>query len=238
MSFLIIPALDLKDGKCVQLVQGDPSRKIIELGNPADIALSWEKLGAERLHLVDLDGAIGGKRKNQKLVEQIIAKLEIPVQFGGGIRDIDDARFFLDIGAEKVIIGTLAVREQDTIKKLAEKYGRERVIIALDSKDGMVVTKGWREKTDMRASEIVKNYEKCASEILFTNVNVEGLMKGIDEKAIEEVVSATSLGVIVAGGIATLEDIKRVKKLGAFGAVIGSALYTGKINLEEALKIR
>ncbi|MFQ6105544.1 MAG: HisA/HisF-related TIM barrel protein, partial [Candidatus Hydrothermarchaeaceae archaeon] len=153
-------------------------------------------------------------------------------------RKIEDARLFLDMGIEKVIIGTLAVKEPDVVKMLAEKYGRERIIVALDSKDGKVVIRGWREKTGKRAEEIVKNYEECASEILFTNVNVEGLMKGIDENRINEIVNSTSLGVIVSGGIASIKDVKKVKKSGAAGIVIGSALYTKKIDFKEALKIR
>lgn len=234
--FLVIPALDLKDGKCVRLRQGDPRKKTIELENPLEIARKWESLGAPRLHLVDLDGAIGGARKNEQIAIEIIRGLGIPVQFGGGIRSIEDAGFFLDLGAEKIIIGTIAIQEPKIIEKLAEKYGRERIIIALDSKNGMVVIKGWTESTDIKAAEIVKKFERNASEILFTNVDVEGMMKGIDEKAIKEMIDSTSLGVLVSGGISSLEDVKKIKKLGAKGVVIGSALYKGKIDFVDALK--
>ncbi|MBI5253550.1 MAG: 1-(5-phosphoribosyl)-5-[(5-phosphoribosylamino)methylideneamino]imidazole-4-carboxamide isomerase, partial [Euryarchaeota archaeon] len=226
--FLVIPALDLKDGKCVRLRQGDPRKKTIELENPLEIARNWEALGAPRLHLVDLDGAIGGERKNEQIVREIIQELAIPVQFGGGIRSIEDARLFLDLGAEKIIIGTIAIQEPKIIEKLAEKYGRERIIVALDSRNGKVVIKGWTEATDIKAAEIVGKFEKNASEILFTNVDVEGMMKGIDEKAVKEMVDSTSLGVLISGGISSLDDIKKIKKLGAKGAVIGSALYKGK----------
>jgi phosphoribosylformimino-5-aminoimidazole carboxamide ribotide isomerase len=232
---LVIPALDLKDKKCVRLIQGDPERKTIELENPLEIAKNWESLGAPRLHLVDLDGAIGGTRKNESIVREIIGELTIPVQFGGGIRSIEDARLFLDAGAAKVVLGTIAIQKPEIIEKLAEKYGRERIIIALDSRNGRVVIKGWTERTGIKAAEIVKKFEKNVSEVLFTNVDVEGMMKGIDEKAVKEMVDSTSLGVIVSGGIASLKDIEKIKKLGAKGVVIGSALYTGKINYREAL---
>ncbi len=234
---LVIPALDLKDKKCVRLVQGDPKRKTVELDNPIEIAKNWESLGAPRLHLVDLDGAIGGARKNEPIVREIIRELAIPVQFGGGIRSIEDARLFLDLGAEKVILGTIAIRKPEVIEKLAEKYGRDRIIIALDSKNGMVVIKGWTESTEIKATEIVRKFEKSASEVLFTNVDMEGMMKGIDEKAVKDVIDSTSLGVLVSGGIASLEDIKKIKRLGAKGAVIGSALYKGKIEFKDALEV-
>ncbi len=233
---LVIPALDLKDGKCIRLRQGDPRKKTIELENPLEIARNWEALGAPRLHLVDLDGAIGGERKNEQIVREIIQELAIPVQFGGGIRSIEDARLFLDLGAEKIIIGTIAIQEPKIIEKLAEKYGGERIIVALDSRGGKVVVKGWTESTDIKAAEIVKKFERNAGEVLFTNVDVEGMMKGIDEKAIKEMIDSTSLGVLVSGGVTSLDDVKKIKKLGAEGVVIGSALYRGKIDFKEALK--
>ncbi|MEE8167821.1 MAG: 1-(5-phosphoribosyl)-5-[(5-phosphoribosylamino)methylideneamino]imidazole-4-carboxamide isomerase [Candidatus Hydrothermarchaeales archaeon] len=237
MSFLVIPALDLKDGKCVQLVQGDPNRIILSLDDPVGIALQWQAKGAPRLHLVDLDGAIQGVRKNESIVRDILGEIEIPVQFGGGIRSMEDARLFLDLGVARVILGTLAVQMPDALGKLAEEYGADRITIALDSKAGNVVVKGWTKDTNIRATEIVQKFERYASEVLFTNVDVEGLMKGPDEKSIREIVKATSLDVIASGGISSLEDIECISKIGALGVVIGSALYSGEINLEKALKL-
>ncbi len=237
MPFLVIPALDLKDGRCVQLTQGDPKKVIVSLDAPVDIALRWQEMGAPRLHVVDLDGAIGGVRKNQSLVEEIIRGLDIPVQLGGGIRKIEDARKLLDLGAERVILGTLAMENPSVVEKLAEKYGRERITVALDARDGLVVVRGWKEKTSIRAVEAVKKFESHASEVLFTNVDVEGLMKGIREEPIREMVASTSLGVIAAGGITTLSDLERIKRAGALGAVVGAALYTGKIDYRSALKL-
>jgi phosphoribosylformimino-5-aminoimidazole carboxamide ribotide isomerase len=237
MGFLVIPALDLKDQKCVQLRQGKAGEVIVELENPVEIAKRWENIGAPRLHLIDLDGAIEGIRKNEAIVREIIEELQIPVQFGGGIRSIEDARLFLDLGAEKIILGTVAIKKPEIIEKLEEKYGKERITIALDSKGGNVVIKGWAERTDVKATDIVKRFETYASEVLFTNVEVEGLMRGIDEKVIKEIVDATSHGVIVSGGVSSLEDIKRVKEIGALGVVIGSALYTKKLDFKEALEV-
>jgi phosphoribosylformimino-5-aminoimidazole carboxamide ribotide isomerase len=234
MNFLVIPALDLKDRKCVQLVGGDPTKKLIEEDNPLEIAEYWENLSASRLHLIDLDGAIEGVRKNENIVRTIVNRLEIPVEFGGGLRNIEDAKAYLDMGVEKIILGTAAINNPKTLEELSEKYGRDRIIIALDSKEGKVVIRGWTEGTGLRASEIVGDFEAYSSEVLFTDVDVEGRMKGIDEELIEEVIESTSLGVLVSGGITTLEDIKKARDLGACGVVIGSALYTGKLAFEKA----
>ncbi len=237
MSFLVIPALDLKGQKCVQLVGGDPGKKLIEEDNPLKIARQWEDSGASRLHVIDLDGAIEGERRNEPIVREIVEALEIPVQFGGGLRSMADARAFLDMGVEKIILGTLAMQNPDALGELAEKYGPERIIIALDSRGGMVSVKGWTEDTGQRAPEIVRNFEPYASEVLFTDIDVEGRMAGIDSALIKEMIDATSLGVIVSGGVTTVEDIKTVRDAGAGGVVIGSALYTGKLDFKEAKRL-
>lgn len=237
MTFLVIPALDLKDRKCVQLVGGDPKKKLIEEDNPLEIAKYWEDSGARRLHLIDLDGAIEGKRRNETIVGRIVEELEIPVQFGGGLRSMKDARAFLDMGIEKIILGTMAVNNPEVLKGLAEKYGPERIIVALDSKGARVTIKGWTENTGQRASEIVREFEPYVNEVLFTNVDVEGRMAGIDESIIKELIDATSLGVIVSGGITTIADIKKVRDIGASGVVVGSALYTGKLDFKKAREL-
>ncbi len=237
MSFLVIPALDLKGQKCVQLVGGDPEKKLIEEDNPLEIAKQWGGSGAKRLHVIDLDGAIEGERRNEPIVREIVEALEIPVQFGGGLRSMADARAFLDMGVEKIILGTMALQNPDALEGLAEKYGPERIIIALDSRGGMVAVKGWTESTGQRASEIVRNFEPYASEVLFTDIDVEGRMAGIDSALIKEVIDATSLGVIVSGGVTTIEDIKTARDAGAGGVVIGSALYMGKLDFKEAKRL-
>ncbi len=237
MAFFVIPALDLKDRKCVQLVGGDPEKKLIEEDNPLEIARQWESSGARRLHLIDLDGAIEGKRKNETIVKKIVEELEIPVQFGGGLRSIDDARAFLDMGMERIILGTMAVENPQVLEGLAEKYGPERIIVALDSKGARVTIKGWTEDTGQKASEIVGKFEPYVSEVLFTDVDVEGRMSGINEAPIRELIDATSLGVLVSGGITTIADIEKVRSTGASGVVIGSALYTGRLDFKKAREL-
>lgn len=234
MAFLVIPALDLKDQKCVQLVGGDPEKKLIEEDNPLEIAEYWEGAGAKRLHLIDLDGAIEGARLNESIVKKIVEEIEVPIQFGGGIRTLEDAATLLELGIDKIILGTIALNNPLALEELSEKFGSDRIIIALDSKGGNVVIKGWREDTGRRASDVVSEFEPYASEVLFTNVDVEGRMTGIDEVLIQEVIDATSLGVLVSGGVTTTDDIKKARDLGASGVVIGSALYTGKLDFEKA----
>ncbi|MFQ5887561.1 MAG: 1-(5-phosphoribosyl)-5-[(5-phosphoribosylamino)methylideneamino]imidazole-4-carboxamide isomerase [Candidatus Hydrothermarchaeales archaeon] len=237
MSFLVIPAVDLKNRKCVQLKQGVPEDIIIELDNPVEVALNWESQGAQRLHVIDLDGAIKGRRVNEDILIDIVKRSEVPVQFGGGIRSIEDAKRILDLGTDKIILGTIALDNPQVVSDLADMYGKERIIIALDSKDRKVVVRGWKEKTNLEATKIVESYEDTAGEVLFTNVNVEGLMEGFDEKIIEDLVQSTSLGVIVSGGITTIDDVKKARDTGALGCVIGSALYTGKLDFKNALEV-
>jgi phosphoribosylformimino-5-aminoimidazole carboxamide ribotide isomerase len=231
----VIPAVDIKNGKCVQLVQGKPGTEQISLDNPIEVALEWEKKGASILHVIDLGGALeeGG---NLPVVEKILSEVSIPVQMGGGIRTIDDAIHLLDMGVNKIILGTLAIQNPDTVEILADKYGSERIIVALDSKDSQVVVRGWTEKTDQTAPELGKILEKRgAGEILFTNVDHEGLLEGFNIDPLLELLKSVEIPVVYSGGVSTLEDVAKLSQTDVYGVVIGSALYKGKINFEDAL---
>lgn len=232
--FRIIPAVDLKDGKCVQLRQGKKEDVIVELEDPVEVAKEWVKRGAKVLHVVDLNGSFEGKLYHEDLILEISKLAEI--QVGGGIRDIETAEKLLENGIDRIIVGTMAIEKSDEVKELAERYPW-RVVIAIDSRNGKVVTRGWMENTCLTPLDVAGIYSDYEVQFLFTNVDVEGLMKGIDEKAIVDVVSSTKKPVIVSGGVSSIEDIFRIKKAGAVGVVIGSALYTGKINLESALSL-
>ena len=235
---LIIPAVDIKDGKCIQLVQGKPGTEQVIIENPHKVAKDWENRGAEILHVIDLDGAFGDNKKNIQVIKEILSVLNIPVQIGGGIRTKDDAIQLLHMGAQKVILGTLAIENPEYVKQLSEEFGSERIMVALDSKDSKVVFKGWTEKTSKKASEYGKIFEKFgAGGILFTNVDYEGLLNGFDINPLLELLKAVNIPVIYSGGITSIDDVKKVIKTGASGVVIGSALYKGSINFEEALQI-
>ncbi|MBZ2165799.1 1-(5-phosphoribosyl)-5-[(5-phosphoribosylamino)methylideneamino]imidazole-4-carboxamide isomerase [Methanobacterium spitsbergense] len=233
----IIPAVDIKNGKCVQLVQGIPGTEQVVIENPEIVAKDWENKGASILHVINLDGAFGNKSKNLEVVEKILDTVSIPVQLGGGIRTVQDAMDLLDIGVEKVILGTMAVENPETVEELSNKYGSNRILVALDSKDSKVVIKGWMEKTEKNASELgVSLQKKGAGGILFTNVDVEGMMSGFDMDPLLELLNAVDIPVIYSGGVTSLMDIENLSKTKTFGVVIGSALYKGKIDFIDALK--
>lgn len=233
---LVIPAVDIRKGKCVQLVQGKPGTEQIILDNPVEIACQWQDRGASWLHLIDLDGALDGKR-NVDLIQEIVEKLDIPVQVGGGIRTLQEASQLLDQGVERIILGTLAIQEEDIIPQLAKEYGSERIMISLDSKNQKVVVKGWTETTGIRASELgLKMQKKGAGSILFTNVDYEGLLEGFNIKPLLDLMRTVKIPIIYSGGISSLQDVKKLAETGVYGVVIGSALYKQKIIFEEALE--
>jgi phosphoribosylformimino-5-aminoimidazole carboxamide ribotide isomerase len=235
---ITIPAVDIKNGKCVQLVQGKPGTEQVVIDNPVEVALSWQEKGAEMLHLIDLDGAFGDNRRNQELITSMVEELSIPIEMGGGIRSKDDATKLLEAGVERVILGTLAMENQEVVTQLAEEFGSEGVMVALDSKDGQVVVRGWTEKTSRTVPEMGKVMEEAgAGSILFTNVDFEGLLEGFQVDPLMELLKAVSIPVVYAGGVSTLDDLKMLSETRVYGAVVGSALYRGKIDFEEALKL-
>ncbi|HIH35189.1 MAG TPA: 1-(5-phosphoribosyl)-5-[(5-phosphoribosylamino)methylideneamino]imidazole-4-carboxamide isomerase [Methanosphaera sp.] len=235
---IIIPAVDLKNGKCVQLVQGEPGTEQVIIDNPDDVAMQWVQKGAKRLHIVDLDGALGSG-ENLNIVKKIIEKSEVPIQMGGGIRTMDDARALLDAGVSTVILGTMAIKNPEYIEQLSKEYGSERICVSLDSKENKVVTHGWTEFTDKSPVEYAKIFEqKGAGSILFTNVDVEGLLNGVDLKPVRELLNNLSIPVIYSGGITSLDDLKVLSQLGTDYVVIGSALYKGLINFEDTLQFQ
>ncbi|GAB4317908.1 MAG: 1-(5-phosphoribosyl)-5-[(5-phosphoribosylamino) methylideneamino]imidazole-4-carboxamide isomerase [Methanobacteriaceae archaeon] len=237
-KMLIIPAVDIKNGKCVQLVQGKPGTEQVSIENPVKVALQWENQGASILHVINLDGAFGEGKKNQEIIEKIVEEVSIPIQLGGGIRTKEDACNLLDKGVDKVILGTMAIENPNNVTELADEFGKKRIIVALDSKDSRVVIKGWTQKTDKSAPEFGRIFEKKgAGSILYTNVDVEGLLEGFKIEPTLELLKTVNIPVIYSGGITSIDDLKILKDTGVHGVVIGSALYKGKINFKKALKI-
>ncbi len=235
---MIIPAVDIKNGKCVQLVQGQPGTEQVEIDNPVEVALSWQNMGAKMLHLIDLDGAFGDNQRNQEIIKSMVTELSIPIQMGGGIRSIDDATKLLQTGVERVILGTLAMENQDVVTQLSNEFGSEKIIVALDSKDGQVVVRGWTEKTQQSVPEMGKIMEDAgAGGILFTNVDYEGLLEGFNIAPLNELLKAVNIPVVYAGGVSSIDDLKILSSTEVYGVVIGSALYKGKIDFEEALNL-
>ena len=235
-KMLIMPAVDIRGGKCVQLVQGEPGTEQVIIENPQKVAKRWEDLGAEIVHVIDLDGALESKT-NIETIKKIIDEVSVPIQLGGGIRSIEYAKELLDLEIERLIIGTMGIKSPETISKLSDEYGSERIMISLDSKDNKVVIKGWQEKIDKSATEISKEFQDLgAGSILFTNVDVEGLLGGFYVDPVVELVNSVDIPVVYSGGVTSLEDLRQLQTTGAKGVVIGSALYKDKINLEDALR--
>ena len=235
-EMLIMPAVDIKDGKCVQLVQGKPGSEMVKIDNPQNVALHWQELGAKNIHVIDLSGTIDGET-SFNVIKKILDEVSVPIQLGGGIRDIDYAKKLLNLDIERIIIGTMGIQNPKIIEELSNEYGPERIMISLDSKDNKVVIKGWQEKIDKSPSEISNTFkEHGAGSILFTNVDVEGLLGGFYTDPVEELKKSVDLPIVYSGGITTIEDIKKLNESGVEGIVIGSALYTDKIDLTEALK--
>lgn len=232
--FRVIPAVDLKNGKVVRLRQGKEDEVTFVAEEPLRIAKQWIEKGARVLHVIDLDGAFEGRLRHEKIIADIIS-LGVEVQVGGGIRDFETAERLLNLGAKRVIFGTLAVERVDEVRSFAKKWGN-RVMIAVDVKEGKVAVKGWKERTTLDPIEFAKLYEDCDVFFLYTNIDVEGLVRGIEREKIE-FLRKLRHPFHVAGGITSLQDIEFVKKLGARGAILGSALYMGKIKLEAALKL-
>ncbi|MBX7075715.1 MAG: 1-(5-phosphoribosyl)-5-[(5-phosphoribosylamino)methylideneamino]imidazole-4-carboxamide isomerase [Methanobacteriaceae archaeon] len=233
---LIMPAVDIKGGKCVQLVQGEPGTEQVVIENPEKVARYWEDKGANIIHVIDLDGTLEGKT-NLKTIKEILEEINVPIQLGGGIRSIEYAQKLLNLDIERLIIGTMGIEHPEIISKLSNEYGSDRIMISLDSKDSKVVIKGWKEKINKTATELSNEFkERGAGSILFTNVDVEGLLGGFDVNPVLELIKSVDIPIVYSGGITTIEDIEKLSTTGVKGVVIGSALYKNKIKLEDALK--
>ncbi|RLI79215.1 1-(5-phosphoribosyl)-5-((5-phosphoribosylamino)methylideneamino)imidazole-4-carboxamide isomerase [Archaeoglobales archaeon] len=233
--FKVIPAVDLKGGKVVRLRQGREDEITFQIDNPLEVAKKWVRKGAKALHIIDLDGAFKGKLVHEDVIFKIVEECKVEIEVGGGIRDFEVAERLIDGGVDRIIIGTLAVKKIDDVRGFAKKHPGS-VMIAIDSKKDFVAIEGWKKDTKFKPYELAKLYEDLDVSILYTNIDVEGLVSGVVLDKVEEVISKVSLPVYVAGGISSKEDVKNIKKLGAAGVIIGSALYTGKLKFEELIK--
>jgi phosphoribosylformimino-5-aminoimidazole carboxamide ribotide isomerase len=234
---LIIPAIDIKNGKYVRLTQGDFNREIVYGDNPAEVAKSWESQGAKMIHLVDLDGAKDGKLSNIQAIEGVLEAVNIPLQIGGGIRSRESVSKLLDLGISKVIIGTMIFENEELLKDLISKYSSQ-IIISLDAKNGILMKSGWMESTEKNLIETAKYLEKIGvKRFIFTDVIKDGTLTSPNYEAIKNLLANINIPLIIAGGISNVSDIQKLKDLGVEGVIIGKALYEGKIKLEEAANV-
>lgn len=240
LVFEVIPAVDMRGGKCVQLVQGVPGSEMVTLDDPVEVTLDWVRKGAKTLHLVDLDGAIEGERKNAPIIEKIVnthRENGIRIQVGGGIRSFEDAASLLELGVSRVILGTAALQNPELVKRLSSTFGNERITVALDAKNGKISIKGWTEECAQTPVEMGRKFEELgAGSLLFTNIDSEGLLQGVNPIPTKELVESVSIPVIASGGVSSLQDLQILKETGAAGVVVGSALYTGRFTLGAAIE--
>lgn len=233
----IYPAIDIIDGACVRLVQGDYSQKTKFAEDPCEVALRWQREGGEFVHIVDLDGAKSGEMPNLELICRIANTLDVPIEVGGGIRNMEAAERYLENGVERVIIGTSALSNPDFVKEAVEKYG-DRIAVGIDAKDGMVAVNGWEEVSSVSALDLAKKMEELGvAYIIYTDIATDGMLKGPNKEAMAEMVQAVpKVNIIASGGVTTIEDVEALIETGVEGAIIGKALYTDKIDLAEAVE--
>lgn len=238
---LIYPAIDLKDGQCVRLVQGRAESKVVYSDDPGAMARQFVDAGAEFLHVVDLDGAFEGVSRNGAAIARIAASIDIPFQVGGGIRSFDDVREHIEAGASRVIIGTRALKDPDFITDLLDLYGPGRIVLGIDAHDGLVAVEGWVKKTDMNAVEFGQQMRLLGVELaVYTDISRDGALTGPNFEAIKEMGKMTGLKIIASGGVSSLDDVKRLKtleKYGVNGIIIGKAIYDQRVDLAEAIRI-
>lgn len=237
---LIYPAIDLRAGRCVRLVEGNPENETVYSDDPSAMACLWQKEGASWLHVVDLDGAFSGSPKNLDVLREIITSVDIPVQVGGGIRDLAVVEEILGLGAARVIFGTVAITSPEMVAEACSKYG-EAIAVGIDARDGKVAIEGWGVTVRKNTLELAEEMKKMGvRRIIFTDIWRDGTLKGPNVAAVEEVVRATGIKIIASGGVSTLDDLRSLKKLeslGVEGVIMGKSLYAGTIALKDALVI-
>ncbi len=234
---IVIPAIDLRRGRCVRLYQGDPDQETVYGDNPVEIARQWEQLGAKMLHLVDLDGAFTGFSQNARVIGSIGEQVRIPLQLGGGIRSREAVEKAISTGISRIILGTVVVEQPELARSLVGEYGAS-IIVGIDARDGMVAVKGWTESSAIKATELAARVEAWGvSEIIYTDIQRDGTMQGPSLAGLEDILSQTSLSVIMSGGISSKEDLLSLKPYNnrVKGVIVGKALYSNQLTLPEAI---
>lgn len=240
MSFTIYPAIDMRGGKCVRLLQGDYSKETVYGDSPFDMAKTFVEQGAEWIHMVDLDGAKAGSPVNDRFVLQVASELPAKVQIGGGIRTAADVEHYLSNGVDRVILGSAAIKNPSFVREMFAKHGGSRIAIGLDAKDGYVATEGWVETSSVKAAVLGKELADAGAEtFIFTDIATDGMLSGPNVEATVELARVTGASVIASGGVSSVEDLLALREFageGVTGSIVGKAIYTEKINLARALE--
>ncbi|KPK34328.1 MAG: 1-(5-phosphoribosyl)-5-[(5-phosphoribosylamino)methylideneamino] imidazole-4-carboxamide isomerase [Nitrospira bacterium SG8_35_1] len=235
---IVIPAIDLKEGKCVRLLQGKKEEVTIYSDDPPSMARNWQEQGAELLHVVDLDGAFTGEQHNYEKIKAIRSAIDIPIEVGGGIRDAERVAQLIDLGVDRTIIGTSAAEKPDMVREICRRFPG-KVLIGIDAKDGKVAVKGWVEVTELEAVAFAKQMEGAgAAGIIYTDISRDGMLTGPNVEAMAKMVESVGIPVIASGGVSQLDDIKSLMKINnLWGVITGKALYTGSMKLDEAIAL-
>ncbi len=237
---LIIPAVDIKGGRCVRLLQGRKDSETVFSDDPSLMAARWESEGAEILHVVDLDGAFERSPKNVEAIKGILDKVNIPIQLGGGLRTMDTISMYLDLGAARVILGTEAIRNPGIVEEACQAYPG-RIIVGIDARGGMVAVDGWTETTEREAIDVAKSFETCdLAAIVFTDIDRDGMQTGPSIDQTRRLAESVSIPIIASGGVSNIDDIKSLLPLeavGVQGVITGRALYSGALDLKKALRV-
>ena len=232
----VIPAIDLRGGRCVRLHQGDFERETVFSDDPLSMALHWQAEGGLRLHLVDLDGAATGEPAHLEVISAIVNALDIPVQVGGGIRSAETARAWLGTGVDRVVIGTAAVRNPDMVSEVCRDQGTERVVVSVDARDGMVALQGWTEASEISVLELANRMSTLGVvRLLYTDIARDGMLTGPDLETNARLVSETGMAILASGGVSSVDDVRQLIPAGVEGVIVGRALYTGAVSLSEAV---
>lgn len=234
----IIPAIDIIDGKCVRLTKGDYKTTKIYNENPLEVAKIFEDFGIKYLHLVDLDGAKSKQIINQKVLENLASKTNLQIDFGGGIKSINDVKIAFDSGAKQITVGSLAVQKPELMIDWIKEFGTNKIILGADCKNRKIATNGWLENSDLDIIDFIQEYEKNGIKYgIVTDIEKDGMLSGPSFPLYEEILSETKIALIASGGITTIENVIKLKKLGCEGAIIGKAIYEGTINLKDLSKL-
>ena len=237
---IIFPAIDIKDGKCVRLIKGDFNKIISYEDSPANQAIKYSQSGFNDIHIVDLDGALQGKPVNFIIVKEIIKKVKSRIQIGGGIRTIDDINNWIEMGVDKVVMGTAAVENTDLLKIACDKF-KNKIAVALDVKDGLIALSGWKKQTNISAIDYIKKIQNFGvSRVIYTDINKDGTKKGPNIKDTVELSSKVKIPLVISGGVSSIEDIKKIKSLNnpnIEGVIIGKSIYDGDIKISDLAKL-
>lgn len=233
---ILFPAIDIKDNKCVRLTQGKFDNMNVYSDDPVEMAKKWESMGASYLHVVDLDGAKNEGFQNRKSIEKIANSIKIPMQTGGGIRSEERIKNLIDVGVKRVIVGTMAIENQDLLKELTKTY-KEQIAVSIDAYKGKVAIRGWQSVGETDSVDICKFLEEIGIKtIVYTDISKDGMLSGPNFDVYDELSKKTSLDIIVSGGVTTISDIKKLNEMNMYGAIIGKALYDNKLDFREALR--